>query len=91
MTNLGFLATSREKKKYSDRHNHPRNACKYVKREWDEFESRWYFVNVCNESSKKEFQSEPGWREFAPQAMICLLYTSPSPRDGLLSRMPSSA
>ena len=24
-------------------------------------------------------------------ALICLLYTSPSPRDGLLSRMPSSA
>src|SRR5665647_1283134 len=24
-------------------------------------------------------------------AAICLLYTSPSPRDGLLSRMPSSA
>ena len=24
-------------------------------------------------------------------AVICLLYTSPSPRDGLLSRMPSSA
>ena len=23
--------------------------------------------------------------------MVCLLYTSPSPRDGLLSRMPSSA
>ena len=22
---------------------------------------------------------------------LCLLYTSPSPRDGLLSRMPSSA
>ena len=28
----------------------------------------------------------PGFR-----AMACLLYTSPSPRDGLLSRMPSSA
>ena len=26
-------------------------------------------------------------KRFAP----CLLYTSPSPRDGLLSRMPSSA
>ena len=26
-----------------------------------------------------------------PSAMACLLYTSPSPRDGLLSRMPSSA
>src|SRR5665647_2274620 len=25
------------------------------------------------------------------QYTICLLYTSPSPRDGLLSRMPSSA
>ena len=25
------------------------------------------------------------------QSMGCLLYTSPSPRDGLLSRMPSSA
>ena len=24
-------------------------------------------------------------------SMDCLLYTSPSPRDGLLSRMPSSA
>ena len=27
----------------------------------------------------------------ARQRDICLLYTSPSPRDGLLSRMPSSA
>ena len=26
-----------------------------------------------------------------PERNICLLYTSPSPRDGLLSRMPSSA
>ena len=25
------------------------------------------------------------------QLNYCLLYTSPSPRDGLLSRMPSSA
>ena len=28
---------------------------------------------------------------FNASAMACLLYTSPSPRDGLLSRMPSSA
>ena len=26
-----------------------------------------------------------------PMCKDCLLYTSPSPRDGLLSRMPSSA
>ena len=30
-------------------------------------------------------------QQFMEQAMACLLYTSPSPRDGLLSRMPSSA
>ena len=36
-----------------------------------------------------------GWREVstirALSRYFCLLYTSPSPRDGLLSRMPSSA
>ena len=30
-------------------------------------------------------------QEFPAHMSICLLYTSPSPRDGLLSRMPSSA
>ena len=30
-------------------------------------------------------------REAEPHRVDCLLYTSPSPRDGLLSRMPSSA
>ena len=38
--------------------------------------------------------SLPSPRELAqipPSKKSCLLYTSPSPRDGLLSRMPSSA
>ena len=30
-------------------------------------------------------------RDFLDRVATCLLYTSPSPRDGLLSRMPSSA
>ena len=30
-------------------------------------------------------------KAFAEKNNYCLLYTSPSPRDGLLSRMPSSA
>ena len=35
---------------------------------------------------------ESGYRCIAPDYLgFCLLYTSPSPRDGLLSRMPSSA
>ena len=33
------------------------------------------------------FNNRLGWTRYSP----CLLYTSPSPRDGLLSRMPSSA
>ena len=38
-----------------------------------------------------EYFGALSWLTKAPQSDICLLYTSPSPRDGLLSRMPSSA
>ena len=37
------------------------------------------------EAGQRQWQAERSRRE------TCLLYTSPSPRDGLLSRMPSSA
>ena len=33
----------------------------------------------------------PSWRQVAEALHGCLLYTSPSPRDATLSRMPSSA
>ena len=39
----------------------------------------------------KESQTPKGLNEQGLKLMSCLLYTSPSPRDGLLSRMPSSA
>ena len=32
-----------------------------------------------------------GREDLGARVHVCLLYTSPSPRDGLLSRMPSSA
>ena len=35
-----------------------------------------------------EYTKHPDW---SVRGDACLLYTSPSPRDGLLSRMPSSA
>ena len=38
---------------------------------------------------KREIQRDNLQLDSLPHA--CLLYTSPSPRDGLLSRMPSSA
>ena len=55
------------------------------------------FLDQAGQSIGEGIQATRGAaRMFAPtaegiQAYICLLYTSPSPRDGLLSRMPSSA
>mgnify|MGYP003300265709 CR=1 FL=1 len=37
------------------------------------------------------FSAGAGWTVLGDHLVACLLYTSPSPRDGLLSRMPSSA
>ena len=39
----------------------------------------------------KYFDLGIGERDATDDQITCLLYTSPSPRDGLLSRMPSSA
>ena len=52
--------------------------------------------------NKEVFVALNTWRSYARERRVwsariggalkaCLLYTSPSPRDGLLSRMPSSA
>ena len=58
-------------------------------------------VNVCFDASAfgevNEVSHNPSSRSTLPMTgesgsvSPCLLYTSPSPRDGLLSRMPSSA
>ena len=54
-----------------------------------------------NQDLQKELRREAikrNWQLFKQSKLgmiglyiVCLLYTSPSPRDGLLSRMPSSA
>ena len=51
------------------------------------FDSALEVVNRFKEEGKTRFVGLSDWDLFK----ICLLYTSPSPRDGLLSRMPSSA
>ena len=38
-----------------------------------------------------EFATRKAEEQASRCSQCCLLYTSPSPRDGLLSRMPSSA
>ena len=52
------------------------------------------FNSLTPENSMKWMHSHPEYSKFTfsnAQKITCLLYTSPSPRDGLLSRMPSSA
>ena len=45
---------------------------------------------VSSEPYRSIFLTPEG-KNLADESRLCLLYTSPSPRDGLLSRMPSSA
>ena len=48
-------------------------------------------ANVTSQSGATFKTGKEGAALVADGASTCLLYTSPSPRDGLLSRMPSSA
>ena len=50
-----------------------------------------FAIAIGNQKGKEKFCSFTGFREENLKVVSCLLYTSPSPRDGLLSRMPSSA
>ena len=52
--------------------------------------SMWILVQIL--AGKVEIVPEPAEETVGKkEPIVCLLYTSPSPRDGLLSRMPSSA
>ena len=69
----------------------------YLKENFSNYDQRREDLNVL-ENYARQYESA---HEFLDQlallssleteAELCLLYTSPSPRDGLLSRMPSSA
>ena len=53
----------------------PKNGARVVARAWVDSEYRQRLLSDATSAISE----------------LCLLYTSPSPRDGLLSRMPSSA
>ena len=51
-----------------------------------------YLKALCDGSKAEKLDlSTFGLLELPPEVCVCLLYTSPSPRDATLSRMPSSA
>ena len=60
------------------------------------FDTRLRFHRTLNLKNPTSLADKVTYVELHKQSSLasmctCLLYTSPSPRDGLLSRMPSSA
>ena len=51
------------------------------------------FMKFCKQMEEDALQKKPKKKKLPESVQIysCLLYTSPSPRDATLSRMPSSA
>ena len=61
---------------------------------YDDFKKVQIKVGTVLEVKKNEKARKPSLIikvDFGKEIGICLLYTSPSPRDATLSRMPSSA
>ena len=60
--------------------------------EWGKMVAAYVIVHSDGKAVVQDFQltAFPILLDF-DKSFVCLLYTSPSPRDGLLSRMPSSA
>ena len=52
---------------------------------------KWRVEQTPDLVAHKFLDRETSYKELDLLSNNCLLYTSPSPRDGLLSRMPSSA
>ena len=68
----------------------------------DLYEAKANYARIINslpQTLQRAFQGSFEWQGIKidafgfsrPYGMTCLLYTSPSPRDATLSRMPSSA
>ena len=52
---------------------------------------KYIFKNISNQINSNNNHIWIHAASLGEYELACLLYTSPSPRDGLLSRMPSSA
>ena len=70
--------------------NEPDNDQAQLVKRIDELCSHMWMVRTFLKHSE-EHEEDEELRDVQRGLYDCLLYTSPSPRDGLLSRMPSSA
>ena len=75
--------TTKNKRKFEKYHNNFKIVREKIKKVEEKDNIRNFQPPVTGEVIMKHFKIGP--------CKDCLLYTSPSPRDGLLSRMPSSA
>ena len=92
---IGYFCniTNWKKKPYAEILNDARDIAIYCdKNNWN---SIWFTEHHFNhegmESQPNPLMMCTDVAARTKQIRFCLLYTSPSPRDGLLSRMPSSA
>ena len=84
-----LAALQAEKEKESEDRN-------YAQLERDKIDSFWEITKAELEECKaslrvKDREAEELEERHRVEIKVCLLYTSPSPRDATLSRMPSSA
>ena len=92
LTNTDFIRTTEIRHKRS-----VQNLWKELVKNNDIYLSKysgWYSVSdeaFYNEDEIEDLDGKKISKSSGSQVECCLLYTSPSPRDGLLSRMPSSA
>ena len=71
-------------------HIYAKDRVLYCNLEEEEFEEKWELLEVMIDLLGGDYSKDDiSYIKLGPKC--CLLYTSPSPRDGLLSRMPSSA
>ena len=95
LKNLSNPTTSRGR----DVHLHVQNGYAYAELLYTLIQShsdQQIYYGKSKEKSAQPFQEgaqtvQEGAHQFQEGAQTCLLYTSPSPRDRSLSRMPSSA
>ena len=83
---VGYIIYLTKKTKNFDINNEP----EFAKLQERNIKSEEY-ISELKKDKEQLIENKKNVDTFKETANSCLLYTSPSPRDGLLSRMPSSA